>query len=291
MKTNRKIAFSLVLAICMSAALLIWNPQRTSAESSKQFFWTNKTMGNSKYDVVVYGDSRVYRGFSTEAFLGESDLTCFNFGYSSGSYSKRMLDFCESKLSSKNQPKLVFGITPHSFTQDALKDEQFCQEKDRSSFDVLLRKYKSGLLQRFDPISPKDIFGFSEKRETFHADGWISTHNVAMDTLAGLNSYKKVFTDNPINEKAIEEFMEFVQTQVEKGVEVYAYSPPTMVSMDELEDEISGFDFNKFMERFERAGGEWVNVTRGGYQTYDGSHLTVESTVKLSELLGKEILD
>lgn len=291
MNNNKKILAVLILTIVGTIVLLLVNPERFSSESSKQHLWTTKTHSEKVYDIVVYGDSRVYRGFSTKDFLGDSELSCFNFGYSSGSFSERMLEFCESKLSLNPKRRLIFGITAHSFTEDAFKDEHFLQEVNRSSFDILLKKYKSGVLKRFDPISPKDIFGFSDNVETFHTDGWVSTSNTIMDTTSGLESYIKVFTDNPIAAKAITNFMKFVQVQVGKGVEVFAYRPPTMRSMDQLEDRLSGFDFNDFIDQFEKAGGKWVQVNREAYKTYDGSHLTIESTKNLSKLLGEKILD
>ena len=291
MDYKKKIITTLLLTLVASVGLLLLNPERSSSESAKQYFWTNKTFNDHKYDIVAYGDSRVYRGFSTKHFLGNKNLTCFNFGYSSASFSERMLEFCASKLSDKKERKLIFGITSHSFTDHAQKDEQFVLEQSRSSFDILLRKYKAGSIKRFDPISPEDVFGFSKKVETFYSDGWVSTSEVEIDTAGGLESYKKVFEDNPVNATAVNHFMKFVEHQVSLGVDVYAYRPPTMVSMDSLEDELSGFDFKSFKIQFENAGGIWIDVPRSGYQTYDGSHLTLTSTIQFSEWLGKQILD
>jgi hypothetical protein len=291
MSFGNKIANVFLISLVSTIVLVIINPQRTSSESSKQHFWTSKTFNESKYDIVAFGDSRMYRGFSTEAFLGKETTTCFNFGYSSASFSKKMLDFCKSKLSTVLDRKLVFGVTSHSFTENALKDEQFNLESSRTSFDVLLRKYKSGAIQRFDPISPEDIFGLSKRVETFHSDGWVSTTEVEIDSLSGLESYAKVFEDNPVSQKAIDDFMSFVQDMVNEGVDVYAYRPSTMLSMDALEDALSGFNFDSFIGCFENAGGKWVKVNRSGYQTYDGSHLDLESTIRFSEWLGREVLD
>jgi hypothetical protein len=290
MHPKKKIAISFVLIVLLSGVVMFWNPQRTESESAKQFFWTNKTHSDVKQDVVVYGDSRVYRGFSTEAFLEGSDLTAYNYGYSSGSMSRRMLDFAASKIDHSKSPTLLLGITAHAFTESAIKDEQFKQEFNRPYSEVFQRLYKSKYLQVFDPISPRDIFGTSENLEYFHSDGWVSKSNVDVDTLAGLDSYERIFSKTKSSESIYHEFFEFVDSLTKTGVVIYAYRPPTMISMDALEEEMTTFNPIKVQEKFEKAGGIWFEIPRNEFSTFDGSHLDYASTQKLSRILAKAIL-
>lgn len=291
MNPIRKIALSIGLIIGFSALVFIWNPDRAESESSKQYLWTTKTHNAANQDIVVYGDSRVYRGFSTEAFLNERELNCHNFGYSSASFSKGMLDFCSQQFKSKKSGTYVFGITTHAFTKSALKDEHFKQEKDRSNFEVKTRLLKNQVLKHFDPISASDFLGLSEEMETFHSDGWVSKSNVEFDTLSGLESYTKTLSKTEIDSATYENFFVFVQNEVKQGRKFFAYRPPTMISMDELEENLTSFRFNDFILKFEKAGGTWINVPRTGYESYDGSHLTTASTIKLSEFLGDQIFN
>ena len=290
MHPKKKIAISLVLIVLLSGVVMLWNPQRTESESAKQFFWTNKTHSEVKHDVVVYGDSRVYRGFSTESFLELSDLTAYNYGYSSGSMSRQMLDFAASKIDYSDSPTLILGVTAHAFTESAIKDEQFKQELNRPTSEIFQRLYKSKYLQAFDPISPRDIFGISENLEHFHSDGWVSKSKVIVDTLAGLDSYEKTFSKTKSSEPTYHEFFEFVDSLTKTGVAVYAYRPPTMLSMDALEEDMTTFNPVKIKENFEEAGGIWIDIPRNEFSTFDGSHLDYASTQKLSRMLAKAVL-
>lgn len=278
------------MIMTLSVIIIYWNPEREESESAKQNLWTSKTHASNNQDIVVYGDSRVYRGFSTEHFIGNKSLSCHNFGYSSASYSQLMLEFCERQLASKSSGTFVFGVTPHAFTKSAISDEHFKQEFDRSELDVKTRLAKTEVLQYFDPITANDFLGLSNETESFHPDGWISKSNVKFDTLAGLKSYTKTFSKTKIDPATYSNFFKFVKEQVQKGRKIYAYRPPTMVSMDALEEEQTSFRFDDFIHKFESAGGKWIDVPRSKYETYDGSHLTTASTIDLSKYLGEQIL-
>lgn len=290
MKPTNKIVVSVLMIMGLSLAIIYWNPEREESESAKQNLWTSKTHASSGQDMVIYGDSRVYRGFSTEHFIGDTDIRCHNFGYSSASFSQRMLDFCERQLRDEKSGDYVFGITPHAFTKSAISDKHFKQEFERSQFDVTTRLAKTEVLQYFDPITANDFLGLSIETETFHPDGWVSKNNVKFDTLAGLESYTKTFSKTEIDTNTYEQFFKFVEAEVQKGRQVYAYRPPTMPSMDELEEEMTAFSFDDFISRFETSGGIWIDVSRTAYETYDGSHITTQSTIQLSEFLGQQIL-
>ena len=69
-------------------------PQKINEyKTKKEFFWVEKTHSNKKADIVIAGDSRVYRGFSTQDFIKElnTNYTALNLGYSSAGYGQNYL--------------------------------------------------------------------------------------------------------------------------------------------------------------------------------------------------------
>lgn len=109
----------------------------TEVNSAYEFnrFWIEKThgVGDQKFDVLICGDSRVYRGVSSRVIAEKlTGYSVFNLSYSSGSYSDFMLDYIEKHLKEgAMQPILILGITPYSLTPKAAMDEHIRTELGR----------------------------------------------------------------------------------------------------------------------------------------------------------------
>lgn len=291
MKYNQKIAVFLIISLLLTLAIIEWNPEREMSEAARENFWTEKTHNEEKFDVVIYGDSRIYRGVSPAHITEETNLSAYNFGYSSGSMSSQMLEFASSHLDHSNRPVFILGISPHSLTKDAMKDEQFLQEDGRSALEVLKRKKLAGFMSIFDPIRPSDLFAKGANQDQLNEGGWMSNPGNEIDTLNGLEHYRKVLTDNPIVPEAVEDMLSFVTELSSKGVRVIGFRPPTMSSMEALENDLLNFDQMDLAKRFEEHGGEWLNFDLNEFQTYDGSHLQKESAIFLSKKLAEKLID
>lgn len=289
MKAQKKIAIFLISTSLLTSLLLIWNPDRSISETARANFWTTKTFNPSTYDVVFYGDSRVYRGISPDNIIEGTEFSCYNFGYSSGSLSSQMLDFAASHVDKSDHPTLVIGVTPYSLTQNSIKDKQYLQEVNKSKTEIFLNTYQSGLLTYFDPIKPSDVFGLTGNFDEFNPNGWMSNRGNVIDTLSGLESYEKVLYNNPIHEGTYFRFFDKVREYSASGINVYGFRPPTMMSMEQLENQMTGFDETSFIKMFEEAGGSWIYVDKAAYQTYDGSHLQKEEAVKFSRFLNQQL--
>jgi hypothetical protein len=89
-------------------------------------FWVVKTHIQKNFDIVLLGDSRVYRGISP--FTMEQILTgfrIFNFGYSSGGLNKYMYEEANKKIDQNSCVKsIVFGISPNSLTSSTAQNSQ-----------------------------------------------------------------------------------------------------------------------------------------------------------------------
>ncbi len=290
MSAGKKIVSFICLSILLTVCLGLFRPQKSYSEFSRDHFWTLKTHTSEKYGIVIYGDSRVYRGLAPEFVSSGTGLSCFNFGYSSGSMSQRMLDFADSHLDDTKTPVIVLGITPYSLTVDALKDQQFLQELNRSGYDKFQRMYIDPRLVFFDKIEPTDLFGMGTTLSEDHCtDGWVKTASPERNLSAGLESYKKSLSGNPIDQKAVDGLIRQIAAWGKQNITVIAYRPPTFDGMEALEDELTGFDENELASEIEAAGGFWLDLPNSGLVTYDGSHLTLESTIDVSQAINFRI--
>ena len=78
--------------------LMVPEPQKN--RELIQQFWANKTHADSEFEVVVCGDSRIYRGISIEDLLFDTEqgLSGINIGYSGAGLSDEYLEFSLTKL-------------------------------------------------------------------------------------------------------------------------------------------------------------------------------------------------
>ena len=173
-----------VLALVIGATLIglvgLLRPDSMRTASREKWFWTWKTHSDRKFDVVFVGDSRTYRGISPESMADVlHGFRIFNFGYSSGSLSPFMLAEAERRLDVSGKRIIVLGITPSSMTPRAARDEQYRQEKNRTTSEILENIYLAPFMTDFDPTTPIRFFEEigSRKarfREAFYESGWIA---------------------------------------------------------------------------------------------------------------------
>ena len=290
MNASRKIPYFIVLSIIMAFLIAVFRPQKSYSEFGKDYYWTLKTHPQKKYDVVIYGDSRVYRGVSPEKVSVGTGLKAFNFGFSSGSMSMQMLDFAEQQLNMSGSPVMIIGLTPHSLTESAFKDKQFYQEMNRAPYDLFQRLYIDRYLTFFDKIEPTDMFRLNRTvQENYRTDGWAECSSESIDLESGLKSYQKVFENNPIKVDGVKQFCDKIRHWTDRGIHVVVYRPPTFPKMEELENQLTGFDEKEIARQVESAGGVWMEVDKSAYQTYDGSHLMATSAVELSKRINEVV--
>lgn len=260
-------------------------------------FWLKKTFTSESYDVVVAGDSRIYRGVSPDDLLMPlgNGVDAINLGYSSAGFDKKYRSFILSKLDKKGKVKtVVVGLTPHCFTPDALENGHFHEIRATTNADLLTILYLEPILKFFEPRKIKAIFKLnfnhpSNSLEKFHNNGWAESDNLKGDSLAALKNYSKVFVDNTVNEEAVNEFMVWIDSVSNAGIQVIGFRPPTTPQMRALEDSLSGFDEEKVRQQFESNGGYWMDVKDEDYSSYDGSHLRSSASRKLSREIGEVI--
>ena len=77
-------------------------------------FWSKK-VDKIKYDLIIAGDSRVYRGISAQVLEDQLGLSSYNLGLSSAIYDSKYLDLISHKID--NRGIVILGLTSHSLPQ------------------------------------------------------------------------------------------------------------------------------------------------------------------------------
>lgn len=290
-----KIRWTLILVIGMIVLFVALNARHLPPGVSKKFFWTNKSHQTEQFDIVVFGDSRVYRGFSPGVFTKGTTFTCFNFGYSSGGTSPEMLDYIESRLDRRSGGVMLIGVSPDVFTKYAQRNIQYNQEMDRTTMEVLENLYVEPFMRNFSSVKiskPLSILqGYNAKRvrELVFEDGFMPTFPSSIDSLRRVQIYANNYAKKGgIESNYVQAFLDRVQEWKNQSIRVIAYRPPTSRAMQKVE-ESAGFDEEDFVKRFQQAGGEWIDINEKDYVSYDASHIDGNEAIRLTKELKEKI--
>lgn len=298
MSYSYKILLSLSLSITCILIFGVFSPKQYMALFEQDEFWLNKTYTKKKFNIVIGGDSRTYRGINPDKLnegLANFSLSIINMGYSFGGFSQEMLTLIEEKLNKNQTNKVVLlGITPLSLTPNACSNKHLQTLKHISATDVYL---KTNIIPRyfalFEPISVTKLFKAIvnptvEYYDDLKENGWDGSYCYPQCIAPTLESYKLIFINNQVNLKTIDTLQRQIQKWNTMGIKTYTFRPPSTKAMEEIENEKSGFNESYTRKKIEDAGGIWLDIPdRFGYQSYDGSHLPAEEANRLSLELGK----
>jgi len=260
-------------------------------------YWVHKSLWAQCADMVFAGDSRVYAGISPQALKGIIDIEhIYNYGYSANGYSQDYLQSLENLLNPKSTSKtIVLGISPHALTEQTLITNGFKEHRYNSKYDIFMHTTFPGILQFFEPMSFKDakqgLYPENKNHElirTYHADGWIAS-TLTPENNSYVKKYETYFTQYNVSNRIIDNIINAVSHWSSLGIKVYAFRPPAAAEIVTIENHLSGFDEQLFIEKFNQAGGTWLQTNLTSYHTFDASHLTKEEAVRFTKDLGERI--
>ncbi len=280
---------------------LISPKQLTASEVTRQF-WIRKTHVKSKKNVVVIGDSRIYRGVSIQALLkgtGNSDLTGVNLGYSSTGITPDYVGFTLERLDFDAEKKyLIIGISPWAFTNEAAANGHFYQYYRMSSLSVFSELYLNTFLKPYQPsdfidstryLDPNSFLQDRNYFEKHTENGWIASYRTDFDSTRALESYTEEFTREKFQKKMVLDLINKLKELKTQGVEIIVFRPPSTSQMEQLENTLGQFDEQFVRDEFQKIGGHWVSFKSADFISYDGSHLHYKSAEKMSTRLGEYI--
>jgi len=293
---NRKVILTLLFSLIISLIIGVLFSKPEVEELMKQMF-AFKVHSNKKYELVVAGDSRIYRGVSTDIIGEELDMTSINLGFSSAGFGKKMFDLIDKKIVNEPDNIIILGITPFSLTDQAIENGHINSIKNLKDEEVIEYLYLSKFKNLFVPTNPikiwNNIFNKNKTPDNYIqkvnvSEGWVASDYFVPNQYLALESYKKTMTNTVIDKKTIVNLYRKIRDWNSNGFLVFGFTPPSSENMEELERQYSGFVDFEFVKGFIEAGGKWISL-KDTYTSYDGSHLDEKSSRKLSFEIAKTI--
>ncbi|HOO83534.1 MAG TPA: hypothetical protein PLS94_03140 [Prolixibacteraceae bacterium] len=297
MKGKANISITLELAAILCALLSFVLPKNDEKYLS-EYFWSRKTLSKQKYNMVIMGDSRVYRGVSPQIMQKHlPQLKILNFGYSNGGLNPTMFNAAEQKLATTSSSKIiVMGITANSISAYTEKNLQYTQELTRPREEVIERLYFSPIKYWFSPVTPQILKTWlfepppvSYYINEYHLNGYVRSEKFPVDTMEAIPSYVKDFTNYKVDGEKLEALYKQVSEWNKKGIVVVGFRPPISYPMCMLEDTMGLYNEAEIEANMNKAGAHWLKLDCTRFKTYDGSHLDEYSAVQLSDTLAKYV--
>jgi hypothetical protein len=282
--------------VILISAIIFIKPLNRENEYIADKFWINKTFAKAKYDIVIIGDSRVYRGVSPDEIKKYfPDKEILNFGYSSARLSSLLFNEAEKKLSKQSKDKtIIICVTANSLFAKPYENEHLAEKLKTTREKRYGILYFNDYLKYFEPIRGRDFKKHKETviyKEELNENGWIASNKIPEDTTEALELYTPLLEKNNVSDVLINNLMKQIKTWTKQNIKVYGLYMPTSWSMKQLEDSLAGCDQKQLANKFTQAGGKWLNFNNKKYHSYDASHLDKKSAIEFSNDLAREMLE
>jgi len=279
------------ILVCLVGFL---RPEPMNSKASESFFWNNKVNDTKKYNFIVSGDSRAYRGVSPyeiETIIQNFEVK--NLGFSSGGFNREVFKLINKYLDlNRNDNIVLICLTPFSLTNSAYEGGHIKSLQKNIGFENWKINNLTKKLTFFDPIIPSEIaaryFGYGYLHRYYY-NGWIESQKYPVDKDVALKLYTKEFANNKFSEKSFQLLLENIFNLTNRNVRVFVVRMPVYSKLKKLEDSLSGFKENIIKSRIINNGGRWLDIEESLYSTYDGSHLDGESARLFSVHIAKKI--
>ncbi len=308
MNPKNKMTLTLVLVVLAITVIKVYLPFKKSNSEIINDFWIKKTHKKSKNNIVLGGNSRIYRGVSVEAIqeVLTEELSGINLAYSGLGYTDEYLEFLYSRIDLKSEHKIIIlGIDPGPLSEIAAENKSFNGYKNVNYSEVFRTLYVNPYfsISAYKPTEVIEIFsdnktghkGFIEERKNyfgnFHPDGWVASYKIPNNPSEGLPKLKRYVKNNQIllSKIIITRLFSKIKEFREQGITIIAFRPPSTPEMQDWENNKFDFDQDSIKYEIEKIGGHWIEINTAKYQSYDGTHLHYLSAEKLSRLLGEKI--
>ncbi len=265
-------------AIVLAGGMLQLLPEK---HLESDLFWSEKRYGKQRYDALLMGDSRTYLGVSPEIlreYIPNMDI--YNFGFSAGRINRQLIDSGSKRLQQNGKRILIFGCTYLDL----------CNSRNEHFFSIVKEApLRNTWIQKNTPFNeyytPHTPFGYVESRHSKNADAF----------LCGLKEYRDGFSVRPFLPSDFKHFVQNLKWCKRNNIKVVAYRMVSCREMDELEDKLSGVDWDKIKQAVLDEGFVWLErppsplLEQIEEHCYDASHLNAEGAELFSNWLGQEL--
>jgi hypothetical protein len=293
---NRSVLFTLFVALLFVVAMGILFPKNADKYLRTQLF-LQKTFAPAVYDMVLVGDSRMYRGLDPITIEEEMPgWNILNFGYSNGGLNPLMFRAAEQKLNPDGHKVIILGITAFTLTPESLENGHYLDNRKKKREEKLEYIYFGELLNWFTPQSPESVRNLILQEEKpsnyinrYMNAGWVASDKFPPDSMEAFESYRESFLTQKVTPQIFDNVIRQIEQWSRKGYQVFAFRPPIPEPMIALADTLAGYNQSYIMEAVQKAGGTWIHVDPTTFKTYDGSHLGSQSAIDFSRYMARQI--
>lgn len=252
-------------------------------------FWLQKTFFEPGKEMLIIGDSRVYRGINPDQDPKKRNI--MNLGYSSAGISSELIN---TVIEYNDNPKvtLVLGITPLAFTDPSFSNHVWKRYLQTSRLDRLIDEnyFFNQLFSPFSLDQLKKSHPHPFKQTFFYKTGFVGTDHENYDTSIAVNSYTKTFSEYKFNPKLFLSTANTLKGLIKNGIKVYAFLMPVHRDLKFVEDNQSGFRLPFAKKTLTEIGVKWIDLNfTNSVQSYDGSHMNFETANKFSRIIFSQI--
>ncbi len=288
---------TLICAALVVALVALWRTDGGFA-TAPSWYWRMKLEWHHTADIVLVGDSQVYRGLDPSVFAATWGGRALNFGFSGAGLDARYLDAVERVLDpASSPPVVVLAVSPWSLTPRAAGPNGFTaalEEQRRSSLPAVWLQRLDSVTHRLRP-APLEVLpaehtatraAAESYRQEFRPDGWVASEQSPPQITRGLESVRANHAHaNRVDPAILAAVQDRIRRWTGRGWHVVVFVPPGAPEVDRLARDLAGFDARAVARAVVDAGARWVDVGPDAFETYDGIHLTRASAVRLSRHL------
>ena len=261
-------------------------PQNTRDYLEHNRFWCEKRYGKQQYDVLFIGDSRTYECISPKILQKYiPNMSLYNFGFSGGRINRQLLTEAKRRFKRNAKRILVFDCTCIDLMNK--KNKHFFSIKKVRPVLLMLRSIWIREINFFTDQTriPHTPFGYMEVKRSKEKNAFLGT----------LKEYHKDFQNRPFLQSDFEHFVQNLKWCKRNNIKVVAYRMVSCHEMDELEDKLSGVDWNKIKQAVLDEGFVWLErppsplLEQIEEHCWDACHLNAEGAELFSNWLGQEL--
>lgn len=296
----------LLAVVALASFAVVRCDPRYAIEPETHFARKALSVGTS--DMVVAGDSRIYRGIAVERLARRFGARVLNFGFSGETLCGGYLEAVGAVLDpDAATPSILLGVSPLSF-RDSTRyrtGHQRALDTIAEEGEVLLQamadeRWRDALA----PIEPElvlDRLGLRDRRhdraladdyvQVFHPDGWVASDRNVEDPEGGWHAkLPGLAVDRPHDSVCFDDLLARLDTWGAEGIRLAVFRVPTSPETARLEEALWPVDWSRLIQTVVRAGGIWIESPEMDLRLYDGSHLDAASAVAFTDHLVAELI-
>ena len=289
---DKKVILTIILGLFLSFIFGYLKNNNYTPEDFKRLF-IYKTHYPKKYNIIIAGDSRTYRGVSAKIIEDSLNLDALNLGYSSADFSKLLINQINNKLKKESSEKkiIILGISPLTVNLNNEQNGHLKEMLNLKKEEIIDYLYFYPIKKFFKKQTPSTIFKKDAVDTNFiqicHInEGWVESYFVKpMPTLALLSYYNQFKNlDKNFSYQILDSLCNNIKKWKKQNISVYAFIPPSSDKMEVLENNLFQINRGKVIKQLINSGVKWIRLD-SLYFSYDGSHLCSKS----AKILSKEI--